>query len=75
MLDFIGLAVEIGRRSGIISAELFGSVILLITGYKGYVGSKDGTDLIEMVVHAGSIGFLVFGALGLLTIVIQILGR
>jgi DMSO/TMAO reductase YedYZ heme-binding membrane subunit len=73
MLDLIELAVEIGKRSGVIPLEMAGSLALLFLGYKGYIGTKNGSDIVEFLVHVGSIAFLAFGVVGFLTIAIQLL--
>jgi len=73
MLDLIELAVAIGKYKGVIPVEIVGSLLLIIAGIKGYVGTKDGSDIVELLVYAGSIAFIAIGVVGFLTVAIQLL--
>lgn len=73
--DMIEIAVEYGKRTGVIPVEIAGSFTLLFLGWRGYQGSKNGTDAVELLVFAGSIAALVVGVLGLLTAAIQLLSQ
>lgn len=73
--DIIEVAIQFGGRTGVIPMEIAGSFAFLFLGWKGYQGSKNGTDIVEMSVNAGSIIALVVGVLGLLTAAIQLVSR
>ena len=74
-MGLIDLIVSIGKYSGVIPAEIAGAIVFITTGITGYVGTKESTDSVEMVVHAGSIAFIIIGAVGILTAIIQYLLR
>ena len=73
LLDIFELLIELGKTSGVIPMEIIGSCVALLWGIKGYKGSKDGTDLIESGVNAGSVFLIIMGLGGLLTVVLQVL--
>jgi hypothetical protein len=73
--DIIEVAIQFGGRTGVIPMEIVGSFAFLFLGWKGYQGTKNGTDAVELLVFAGSIAALVVGVVGLLTVVIQLLSQ
>ena len=70
-MGLIDLIVSIGKSIGWIPMEIAAAIVLITTGITGYVGTKGSTDIVEVLVNAGSLAFIFIGAVGILTAIIQ----